>query len=377
MKQISLLFYCALLLGSLSCFRQTTVNVKYNGMPLEGAGVQIPVSKNKTAVTNSLGDAYFRVRKKRHNKDAQLRVLHDQLTLDTIFLLPLRSLVPIALADPAIPKLRQHILQDDILPKLNQADSLLNEIEREVNAYVRLHPDANVEEYKKAIGYRREELAQLKTQVKDLYKRYDKVIQDMDDGDVEDFSDAEIEFAKARDKSSRFLNLTRKTYEQGKQVLSCDPDTDLETDIFFDPGEFETGNLSYEGKRDIREFYEKINTCLNSAVFRGKKGVKISVSAIGFTDGIPCGPTTLNRMASTQECSNLNTDNGNLCLSRLRAKSIRSQITDLIPPEYIVVGTYRGEGSRLARNEKDNRASLRKCKISFSINTDEIMKKYD
>lgn len=372
-----LLLCSSLLITAAGCSRKSTVHLKLNGIPLSDATVLAPSSKNKSGITNSQGEADFTVKKRRFNRDGTLRVQHGKLALDTTFVLPMRRHVWVVLMDPFIPQSRQKTLKNDLLPKIAQADSLLNEIEREINAYVLLHPDSNVEEYKQAIAYRREELEGLKARVKNLYGRYGEVIKDMSDGDVEDFGDAEVEFAKAMEEFRIFTNLTRKTYDQGKQVLASDPDTDFRTDIFFDPGEFEIGTLTYEQNRNIQSFYQKIERCLNSPAFRGKKGVRIKLDAYGYTDGIPCGQSTYNRMAATGECTgNLTDDNGNLCLSRLRARSIRSQITDLIPPEYKVLGQFWGKGSKLAQNERDNRARLRKCTLTFSIYTEEIMQKH-
>ncbi|MBL7803082.1 MAG: hypothetical protein JNL02_05065 [Saprospiraceae bacterium] len=373
----SLLLACALLLALHACTRKMTVNVKFNGEPLPNASISAPATKNKQAYTDSTGNALFTLKKRRLHKDAQLRVEHKPLFLDTIYVLPMRPYVPIVFVDPAIPKLRQKTIKNDILPKIAQADSLLNEIEREIDAYIRLHPDTNVEEYKMAIAFRRDELNMLKQNVKDLYVRYDRVIRDMGDGEVEDFSDAEVEFARAMEQTRRFTNLTRKTYDQSKQVLSCDPDTDFRTDIFFNSGEFEIGALTPAQSQNIRSFYEKISYCLNSPAFRGKKGIRIKLDAHGYTDGIPCGQTTYNRMSAAGECADLYSDNGNLCLSLLRARSIRSEIAELIPPEYTVAGQYWGKGSKLARDSRDNRSSLRKCTLTFSINTDEIMRRHE
>lgn len=253
--------------------------------------------------------------------------------------------------------------------QLAAADAILKKLEKEVNDYMREHPESAMKDFLPLIENRTAELRVLEQAVENINKKYESAISQLPTGQFSDENFKELTdlFEKVE------ANMAEHTALVDDLAGSIDlnkenvPEIEYETNFFFKPGEYELGQLSPEQKEALDRFRRKIGSFVtrNYPNANAYKELVIKLKVTGYTDGIQVGDKLWDVIKKTNCSSKNQRGDGNNCLSELRAQSFANFIQEdykLLKFETEVIG----KGSEKAKPGEEN-FKLRKCIVSVTI----------
>ncbi|MEO1260172.1 MAG: hypothetical protein AAFZ15_15360 [Bacteroidota bacterium] len=339
-----------------------------NGKKLKGAFVTYNETRQQTDET---GRCYFKV--KSLGRPGHIFVSHPELEIQAsremlitdpteIHLSPTYGDLNL-LEEPIKQQLQQ---KKSIEQLLAEAEKLLDNIEREILDYQREHPNSLVPKHLEIVKLRRTELNELKAQVKDINRRYAKVIQQLDKGDLVDIGKHEMALGRLHNYALDFQRKVNKTVHAAISNIMARPDAVFSMNVFFSEGEYRLDQLTPAQRSSLDSYIQRITNLKSSAYSElGHTELETVLQAIGYADGVPVSyklELEIEPLCNGQ----FEYQDPNSCLSYLRAQEILNYIAvhiEAFEPHIL----KDGKGSELAGGSTHENPLIRKCQLSFFV----------
>ncbi len=340
--------------------------VTFGGLPLPGVTVKYSAINGAEQITQLTDQDGYCTFQAPHVPDQEGNFnLTYQNKLSKNYILPIRKPYVEIAVDADMVRQEQRRLQS-IDQDLNSAEKILNKIQKDLEAYLKKNPGSAMDEFKQVLQKKYRRLDQLKDRVKNLTQIYGGLLDNIDELDLIDFKQHERNLFNFRMEEEEFRKEVTEAAQFYEDNENAQPDENwLQTDIFFASGQWKLSKLTAIQRNKLTEGLDRIKNLQKSSYpdYRVDE-LFLKIVFIGYTDGAPVfEKDKLDLRPRCRQDGVGDSADGNICLSYLRARSIRDYFQQNLPA-YHTKDSCDGKGSILAPDQLD-RAEYRKCVVSF------------
>lgn len=324
-------------------------------------------------ITDDWGVARLYVPRRFQGKEAPVHIFSYSFEIDTTFLLRITNPTELRVSppDPDLPLTKTTLPQkkNDALTKkqkLEEAERLINELEKDLAAYLNANPGSAMANFFKVFGFRREEVESLKKRLLILISRYQDILDHTGDDQILDLTELNENQLTIKNDFNLFLSKLNSTENTYRSVKNAQPSFSLKTDIFFQEREYLIQQLTPDQQDELERIIGRVKRALDEDFSEyAPEDYVFEIWTTGYTDGKPVGEK-LDRAIQPLCPGEYQSADGNNCLSFLRAKEIAGHLEGLLR-QYGPASFPEGLGSVLAKGNTSANGELRKCVVSFSI----------
>jgi hypothetical protein len=255
------------------------------------------------------------------------------------------------------------ILINKLDSNLRGTNNYLKGTEEVQQSYLNENTNSAISDFKEPINNDKSNITKLLDRVNEISKLNNIYLEKLSLGELVNIDQLNSDIMQIDHTINNLIKRVKTLDHAVRTNIKINPDFDIQTDVFFEEGEYEINSLIVEEKDKISFYSMKIENLIHEYIKNyDSNQLRLHLKLVGYADGVPVSDSLSAKIRPI--CGSIELD-PNLCLSQLRTRNLFTLLT-MKYQRLDISCDCRGMGAILAKSRLPD-PSIRKCTVSFSL----------